>query len=153
MNALTRPLSSLFRIAFAAVVLGAPAGCIIVDDTTPAYSPEDLEGTRPSTPSISAYFDQVFPGVVCSHTTTTGIDQWIVSVDGSSQSSGVVDCDDSSGLPLFVRFEGLSGDTIYSLTATGYTIDGGACYHATCTAHTMPGMHSVLPSCTYSISC
>jgi hypothetical protein len=153
MNAFPRPLSSLLKVAFAAVVLGAPAGCIIVDDTTPAYSQEDFEGTPVSSPAISAYYEKIFAGILCTHTSTAGIDTWQVSVDGTSQSSGQVSCDNASGTPFGVRFEGLAGDTVYTLTATGYDIDGVACWHASCSAHTMPGAHSVLPVCSITKSC
>jgi hypothetical protein len=143
------------RAAFAVLVVSAPVGCIIVDNSTPApaYSPEDLEMTHPAGPAINAHFDQIFNNVACTPGRPGGIDTWTIGIDGTSLSSGKVYCDDPSGLPLVTSFEGLVGDTVYTLTATGYTSNGDACYIADCTAHTMPGPHAVLPACTVTKVC
>jgi hypothetical protein len=162
MNASNHPVASLFRnlprvarAAFALVVMSSPVGCIIVDNSTPApvYSPEDLEVTPPTSPAINAHFDQVFHNVACTPSAPGGIDTWTIAIDGTSQSSGTVNCDDPSGLPFIAAFENLRSDTDYSLTATGYTYDGRACYIADCTAHTMVGAHAVLPACTVTKVC
>ena len=144
----------LARVGVALVLAGAPIGCF-VQQSAPAYdySPEDFEVTPPDTPTIDAHFDQIFNGVACTPNDMSGIATWLIEIDNTSITSNAVSCADSSGLPFIVAFNDLQGDTVYTLTATGYLVDGTACYVADCTAHTMPGPHAVLPSCTVSKTC
>ncbi len=165
MNAPTYPVASRSRhlgrvgragLALAVLAVGsAPFGCIIVDNSTPSsqYSPEDLEVTQPSSPAIDAHFDQVFHNVACTPGYAGGISTWSVAVDGTTQSSGEVGCQESPGNPFIVSLENLRGDTEYTLTATGYTAGHQSCYVAACTAHTMPGAHAVLPTCSVTKTC
>ncbi len=148
-------IRSFARVAFALVLAGAPVGCIIDQTSTPApdYSPEDFAVTQPDTPTIDAHFDQVFNGVACTPNDNSGIATWLIEIDNTSSTSGQVSCDDPSGLPFIVAFNNLQGDTVYTLTATGYLADGTACYVADCSAHTMPGPYAVLPSCSVTRTC